>query len=702
MAILKGDVKLVKSVVMDDVPEGGGAPTANTVVDGASNQIFADISEVDRAAGKVSARKVHVWVQSDDTDTYLGGNVIIASPPNDPNVSVTLMSTGETFDERADVMPRVEAYLAPGTNYPGYLFGNHIAGQAAISILQREEVEPPPIGASLVLTRYTGLANEAVQFVRITAVSLTTRTFTDDQGEFKRVEMLLTISDPLREDFPGFDAMRRDPTVAQMEAKTKVSNTLVADAARYYGVVELTDAAAIGDFSVKGESIFTQLVPSAQIETPIGDARTNQVSTAVVSGGGPVTVSLTLAFSPSQNLFVGGGIAPGTLSISGGAVTLTDSGGKLMNSGTQVGTVDYENGVCTLLAPLFGGATTFDVTYSPAAVPSTVSYTQGFKVTLEGRALSYSRTLNPVPVAGTLSVSYMVNRRWYVLRDDGSGAIRGSSTAYGSGTLNMTTGTVLLTLGALPDVGSQVIFQWSKSGAAVAGTAIEPENGKRVFWPINSDGEVSLTPGSKAFAPGTIEITWIDPVSGTTTAVDDNGALVIESGTFANVGRVDYSNGLLYFSPVVLPAKGSTVTVSTQVKVRLSSTVAMSAGSGSLGATNIAPGSVKINVDVQIRSTFNGVKSASSWSLPILGIGSVVDWGDPQEAVIEDDGTGTLYLARLGGVEIAGAPAAGTINYTAGTFTLSPVTLSAADADRWAQWDVVRVSVNDLTLVFGF
>jgi hypothetical protein len=44
---------------------------------------------------------------------------------------------------------------------------------------------------------------------------------------------------------------------------------VVADAGTYVGVVPLTQAANVGDFTIKGASIYTQLVPSAQTETPI-------------------------------------------------------------------------------------------------------------------------------------------------------------------------------------------------------------------------------------------------------------------------------------------------------------------------------------------------------------------------------------------------------------------------------------------------
>ena len=68
MPIQSGDVKLLKSAVMADVPEGGGAPTGLVIADGVSNAIFPDISELDRAGGRVNLRKSFVQVATDDTD----------------------------------------------------------------------------------------------------------------------------------------------------------------------------------------------------------------------------------------------------------------------------------------------------------------------------------------------------------------------------------------------------------------------------------------------------------------------------------------------------------------------------------------------------------------------------------------------------------------------------------------------------------
>ena len=52
MTILEGDIKLLASRVMDDVPEGGGGPTGTVIPYGGSNNIFSDITEADRAGGR--------------------------------------------------------------------------------------------------------------------------------------------------------------------------------------------------------------------------------------------------------------------------------------------------------------------------------------------------------------------------------------------------------------------------------------------------------------------------------------------------------------------------------------------------------------------------------------------------------------------------------------------------------------------------
>ncbi|NMM75390.1 hypothetical protein B2J88_20285 [Rhodococcus sp. SRB_17] len=648
--ILAGDIKLVASQIMDDVPEGGGAPTSTAIVDGASNAIFPDISELDRAGGRINLRKLHVHVQTDSRDTYLGSNVIVADPPADPNVSVTLFSTKETFDRRAGAQSRVEAYLNKGPEWAGYLYENHIAGQRVIQLFQRPTDVLPNVGQTLVLVANEGLPNQKEQYVRATKVSSVERTFTyDADKDYKAAIVTMDLSDALRFDLPGSPASR---TFTRLVNGTKVRDTVVADAGTYVGVVPLTQAAALGDFTVKSSSIYTQLVPSAQTETPLSDIRMNGLATALVATGGPLTRTLTLGFTPSQNLHVGGPIYPGTLSITGQGITVTDRGGNLVNAGAQVGTVDYANGIVTLSTPVFGSsALSFAVTFVPAALPEMVSEQTLVPITAEGRSLSYAFTLGTAPLPRTTSIAYLAQGRWYTLRDDGAGKLSGTDTSYGAGTVNYTTGSIVVTLGALPDVGSALVVQaYSAVAQFPASTAPLANNGK-AYIPINTDGLITEEKGSKAIAPGSVMVGWSH--GGAKVAIDDGLGHLTGDAT----GTVDYSAGVVRVSPNVLPLPGTPLLLDTTSNTGLvSPNVDLS--SGDIGATNITPGSVSFNALIERVYTWQ------SYSRYLPG----------QSTELESwnffDRAGKLYMAS-GFTASGGGVECGTINYATGRFTLA-------------------------------
>jgi hypothetical protein len=134
MAILDGDIVLLKSEVLDDVPEGGGMATGAAVVDGVSNNLFNDISELDRTYGDVSLRKVFPGVLTDDVDGYYGSHVIIAMAPADPRVSATLFTTRGWSDERTAAQNKLESYLALGAATRLTLYGNHLVGQRSVQV----------------------------------------------------------------------------------------------------------------------------------------------------------------------------------------------------------------------------------------------------------------------------------------------------------------------------------------------------------------------------------------------------------------------------------------------------------------------------------------------------------------------------------------------------------------------------------------
>ena len=657
MPILSGDIKLVASQVMDDVAEGGGAPTSTVIADGVSNAIFPDISELDRAGGRVNLRKLHVSVQTADTATYMGSNMIVAEPPEDPNVSVTLFTTDSVFDRRTEASSRVESYLNKGPLWPGILYENHIAGQRSVQVLQETKTELPAIGQTLVLVQYEGLSNQIEQYIRTTAVESVTRTFYDINGNpYDKAVVTLSISDALRDDMIGSPASKQLSLAANA---AKMRDTVVADAGTYVGVTPLAQAAALGDFTVNAASVYTQLVPSSQTESPILDVRTNGLSAALVATGGPVTQTISMGFTTSTNLFVGGPIYPGSLSIVRSGVTATDQGGLLISAAAEVGQVDYDNGIVKLSTNVWGtSGGSHVVTFIPAAVPDLISDQRAILVTAESRSLNYAFVMDDVPLPRTLSISYLAQGRWYVLRDDGAGKLSGNSSANGVGTLNYTTGSVSVTLGALPDVGSSVVVQsYSQVTSVTSNNTMLTNNGK-VYVPINTDGLLSEEKGSKSIGIGSVSIGWMD---GTTKLATDDG---FGNLTGDATGTVDYTQGVVRISPNTLPTPGTVFLVDIDgAGGDVSASVPLV--NGNIGAANIVPGSVSFVVT--IRLTYS---APNGWTL------NFQNRTDPVR--IGDDGVGGLRYQDSGNGFFVSC---GTINYSTGVINVN-MTPSVLHDDR--------------------
>lgn len=648
MPILTGDIKLVASQVMDDVPEGGGAPTATVILDGTSNAIFPDISELDRAGGRVNLRKLHISVQTADTATYMGSNVIVAEPPADPNVSVTLFTTGNTFDRRDAAKGRIESYLTQGPEWGGYLFENHIQGQRAIQIFQRPATTIPAIGHTLVLIYNEGLQSEVKQYIRITRTVSEIRTFYDEvtQKDYEAQVVTAEISDALRTDFLGTPPKRsftRDAT------STHLRDTLVADAGTYAGVVPLTAPVALGALASHVGSVYTQLVPSAQTEIPLVDYNAAGQSTALTaSANGTVSYATAQALTSTTSLSLGFAVLPGTLRITSGAVVLTDAGGEVFIGTSSVGLIDYARGLITLagLTSSYTGSKT--VVFTPASAPMRLPNTSLRQVTQETRAYNYTMVALPTPAPGSVVVSYMSNGNWYDLRDNGSGALKGLDTSFGVGTVNYTTGSILLTCGALPDVGSAILWGWNSPNNYI--------NRSTLSIPASL---VRLQVAHPPIQPASVVVTWNNGTAHTATD-DGKGNL-----TGAATGKVYYETGLVELSPTALPAGGQ------QYSVAYSSADAAAAKAESyesavqnpdgsvvvtLNTPGVTPGTVRLGWYVHLAdgvpNNQYGNYQRAGWSIEQPHIGA------------RDDGNGVIKTT-------SGA-VVGSIVYATGVITLHP------------------------------
>lgn len=663
MPITDQDIKLLKSERMTDTTDGGGRMTGQVVNTGVDNNIFDDVSGLDRVYGNVSIREIFGAVQTTDTDKYLGARVVIDQAPIDPNVHCLLFAVPGTYEVREQTQTRIESYLAPGAPLQGLLYGPHIIGMKTVTLIQQPNQTVPDIGDVLLLRQTVASAlNE--QFCRVTAVATSAATFTDDAGDFVRSIIVCAISDLLRHDFTGFEASRIT-TGANFVGFARVFDTVVADAAQYYGIRPLETAATTGDFSIKADTAYSTLLPSAQIETPLVDLMPNSERVILSAAGGPVVVSTAVAFGPNNSLAVGQGITPGSLTVAVPGAVLTDSGGTLRASGVQVGTVDYVNGVLSVSDPAANYPGSKTITYTPAAAPVRNMHTASWAVTAATRSSTVVGIFDPIPKPGTLAISYRAQGRWYTISDQGGGTIRNQFADFGSGTINYTTGSMAVTLAALPDNDTLVLATY---GLATADTATGGT-------PLVAESVFDLAHGG--VAPSTVSITWL--AGGVSKTATDNGTGGLTGDA---TGTVDYLDGLIKFRPLILPSANTSVSIQySWGEPEIENFIAPERFPDGtlrlqLAHPNVMPRTVKVEwntvydpADLTVEGQISTAVIATSWVQTVFNNPNT----DPI-VIVNDNGAGAFSTRP---------ECAAVINYTLGTVRFVPETTVAFPRPKW-------------------
>ncbi|MBO1249372.1 hypothetical protein J1777_05905 [Comamonas denitrificans] len=641
MTITTQDIKFFASKVMSDVPEGGGGPSAVVLQSGKSNNIFRDVREQDRAGGNLSMRQVHLGITSGNTDVAMGSNIIVSEPPSDPNVSIVLMATKDDFATRQQDIARLEAGFIAAAAYSGQLFGDHLQGMRTLNIIQRVDASIPNVGQRLALVRREGFNDESIQYISVRKIDHTVQTFEDDKGPFERRVVTLQLGQALERDYLGFDVQRTTITEANLKARTKIRNTVWGNAAKYYGVQPLLNAGVLGQYSVRVPSIYERVVPSAEAESPIVDGVPVAGAALPVGAAEDVTLTTTQTWSTTINLVLPGGCLPGSLRVVVGGTTITDKGGLLLAGGTQVGTVDYQNGICLLLTGSYTGSKA--ITYRPAAYLQRIPQTSEILVSAEGRSQSYTGFILPLAQPGTLAISYRAQGRWYVLQDDGSGQLRGSESGQGAGTYNPNTGGYLVTLGALPDVGSSIVLSWGVPTQETVWPAAEV--------PLYQDLDLALPEGASIY-PGGLSITWTD---GATTKTATAAADMTLTGDAS--GRVYVGDKRIRFLPNALPPVGTQINVQVDTAPTTTETFEHPSrdGEGKLQVQATQGGWVPGSVRVQWNTLTD---------VGVLEENYVASLKDPTQDA-RDDGAGNLLLNG----EIIG-----TVDYTLGKVHWMPDT----------------------------
>ena len=619
------DIKLFRPQRLTDNPDGGGLATATPIVDGEVNNLYDDISRIDRVNGEFSLRKAFVIADTADTALYSDVHLIISAPPLDPRVSAVLFKTGVWNDDRDDAKAAVERYLDESVISRMIPYDRQLQGQRTVLVFQRKELSLPEIGEVYALKDDT---TGDVEFIRVQDVDHEVQTFTDTQGDYDARVITLTISQPLSMEFAGSQPNRFFTSSASV-----IRKTIASDAARYKGVVVLAQDAAIGDLNIKVDTIFAQLVPSATTEVAVADAQPTGATALVAAALAPLTATMNSVWLPASNRFVTTGLLPDSIVISGVATGVDDGKGNLVatNGELVAGPVDYGRGMLTFGSAHMG---TCPVTYTPAALVSKSALSYAVEVEIANRGYVYVATLRPVPAPGSTVVSFRAQGKWYTLEDDGTGALVGA-IGTGTGLVNYQTGTVQVTLGALPDVGSLVIFAFGGDSEFEVRT-----------------GDVGIAPPAAQFTlasgncePGTFTATWLAGAV-TKTATDDGAGGLTGDAT----GRIVYATGDVLLKPTVLPNSNAVFSLSYQAGSTTEDIFTPSVVSNNVSlALSVAPrpGSIRL--------TYSGTVPA------VLATGYI-----SYERTLTDDGAG--HLVDSAGTLVAGS----TVNYTTGAIVFDP------------------------------
>jgi hypothetical protein len=556
MTIFSNDIKIYQAQDNTDNDSGGGSRTAIEIVDANVNNLFPDISRIDTVLGDVALRKVFPTVVTTNRDVYYGAHAMIRKAPTDANVSALLFHTGDPHDKRLAAQDKIESYVIASYQEEFYLFGNHIAGAKSVTFLQRTTSAPPIVGEVYML-RQPDLSE---QYIRISSADVKDIILSANVGgtltDYTRRRIICEIDQPLDIPFTGsaFDPVGQQANTADTFA------TQVANASKFYGVKELSLAATTGDQVITVDSIFEQIVPASITQTPLVNANsvldgislvpTGEIFTGVpcnLNAVGSVTTmpspivpaSMTQVFS---NLYADNGL---------GQVIKISSGEVFAN-------VNYKNGTISAVKVFGAGGT---ANYEIAnVVQSAIQFTSGIKITQGNQNLVYVKNLSPLPSITDLYVDYRSSGKWYKITANADGTL-GQDPNIGAGSIADNgdgTGTVSLTLGALPDIDSTIIFSWSSAERFTQHKESKIINAQTTTIPDVATRYIRVVLDHTDIDPLTFVMQLYDTVVAALVNItsDVEGVLIDAADSSRKIqGRLDFLNGIVYIDNTKLSGR---------------------------------------------------------------------------------------------------------------------------------------------------
>lgn len=160
MTITVADIKIMASARMVDATDGGGQMSATALQDGVENNVFPDISTLNRAQGALQLRKVFPAVLNAGTDTLLGTHVILDDVPDDPDVFGLVMPAATSFNPLTQTVADLALELNASASSESYKYRGSVTitavAAAAASVLSISGLRVPFIPKSTTSSAVSG------------------------------------------------------------------------------------------------------------------------------------------------------------------------------------------------------------------------------------------------------------------------------------------------------------------------------------------------------------------------------------------------------------------------------------------------------------------------------------------------------------------------------------------------------------------
>ncbi|KAA0915815.1 hypothetical protein [Psychrobacter sp. ANT_WB68] len=458
MAITQNDLEILKSEIMADTPDGGGLPTGIAVIDGVSNNLFPDVSDIDRLIGRVRLRKVSLAVKTANAELLQAVRMLFTELPENPNISVFAFKASSFADRRVDAQNKIESYLAFGSKWAGHVLETQLTGQRVIQISLDKGDQVPAVGQPLVIVQNEGQSDEFYQYLRPLKVDVVERRFQRTVSEtVTRTVVTIEFGDTLTKTFNGLTVPEFYQN-ANTNRRAILREARVADAAKYYSASRLAEpVTAMTSRQVKLDSIYTQVVPSTQVETPLLQLDAANQITTQARGNGVIAVNQSVTVAANTAFNLSSGVSAGTLSLTLGSLTLTDINNELVaSSGVAYASINYGTGQVTWYSNAPLGQQAITGSYKPASEVVSVAQTD-YQIVGDNAGYNFVRELISEPTPNSLKISYTVQGNNYLVHDNGRGLLVDDG---GNGRGTIQGKTVLLSTEAIPDAGSYITYSF--------------------------------------------------------------------------------------------------------------------------------------------------------------------------------------------------------------------------------------------------